>query len=519
MDHRDVMTEADQTSRESLDSDTVTTEVVGRVERGQEAEAKRFHSGSSIAPTESGSKPHIVILGGGPAGVGGAFQLRRADRAHVTLIERSDHVGGNAGSFFESGQWLDYGSHRLHSASDPEVLADIESLLGDDLADRPRNGRIRLRGRWIRFPLQAIDLVLRLDKTFAAGATADMMLRALPSSNGVPADSFASELEKSLGPTICEHFYFPYARKIWGVSPDRLSAIQAKRRVSAGTFQKLIKKVVKPPGSGRFYYPRQGFGQISRAYADAAKKAGADLRLGTTVKKLIRGKKWEVVVARNGVEERLEADQVWSTIPLTIAAEMIEPGPPREVMEATTAIRYRAMLLVYLELDVDRFTPTDAHYFPEENVAMTRLSEPKNYFGHSEPKGRTTLCAEIPCDPSELLWSMSDEELGRHVVEDIRRAGLELPRAPVRTFSRRLPQAYPIYLRGYDEPFQRLDRWLSGIDGFLSYGRQGLFAHDNTHHALFMAYSAVSCLDERGRFDRDRWAECRKIFESHVVED
>ena len=37
------------------------------------------------------------------------------------------------------------------------------------------------------------------------------------------------------------------------------------------------------------------------------------------------------------------------------------------------------MLLVYLQLDVDQFTPTDAHYFPESSIAITRLSEPKNY--------------------------------------------------------------------------------------------------------------------------------------------
>jgi hypothetical protein len=52
----------------------------------------------------------------------------------------------------------------------------------------------------------------------------------------------------------------------------------------------------------------------------------------------------------------------------------------------------------------------------------------------------------------------------------------------------------------------------------LVYGRQGLFAHDNTHHALFMAYSAVDCLTTKG-FDLARWAEYRETFKSHVVED
>ena len=41
----------------------------------------------------------VAILGGGPAGVGGAYQLRKLDRARVTLFEQGASVGGNAGSF------------------------------------------------------------------------------------------------------------------------------------------------------------------------------------------------------------------------------------------------------------------------------------------------------------------------------------------------------------------------------------------------------------------------------------
>ncbi|MCK5642498.1 MAG: FAD-dependent oxidoreductase, partial [Gammaproteobacteria bacterium] len=108
------------------------------------------------------AKPHVVILGAGPAGLGAAFQLTRGALAQVTVLERNSYVGGNAGSFELAGLRVDYGSHRLHPACDPEVLQDIRALLGDDLLDRPRHGRIRLRGRWLHFPLKPLDLALRL---------------------------------------------------------------------------------------------------------------------------------------------------------------------------------------------------------------------------------------------------------------------------------------------------------------------------------------------------------------------
>jgi len=76
-----------------------------------------------------------------------------------------------------------------------------------------------------------------------------------------------------------------------------------------------------------------------------------------------------------------------------------------------------------------------------------------------------------------------------------------------------------VYRRGYEERFARMDSWLGGLNGMLTFGRQGLFAHDNTHHTLAMAYAAADCIDAQGRFDRERWAAHRKAFESHVVED
>jgi len=198
-------------------------------------------------------------------------------------------------------------------------------------------------------------------------------------------------------------------------------------------------------------------------------------------------------------------------------ARLTTPAPP-EASGNTPGIDFRAMLLVYLQLDVDRFTPTDAHYFPEASIAITRLSEPKNYSDLTTPSGSTVLCAELPCAPGDKTWAMSDEELGNLVVRDIRTAGLPLERPPVAVHVKRLRHAYPIYLTGYEKHFDALDAWASQQPRLLTFGRQGLFAHDNTHHALFMAYSAAECLTN-GTFDEARWAEYRKVFARHVVED
>jgi protoporphyrinogen oxidase len=472
------------------------------------------------------SDTRVVILGAGPAGTGAAYRLTRTGAAQATVLEQRDVVGGNAGSFEVDGVWADYGSHRLHPSCDREILGDLRALLGEDLLLRPRHGRIRLRGRWIHFPLKPVDLLLHLPKRFALGVAADMIRKFAPRPNGSP-ETFASVLERALGRTICHDFYFPYARKLWNVAPDELSVTQARRRVSANSLAKMIRKVasavpgLKPPGAGRFFYPRFGYGEISQRLYDAARAAGAEFLLGARITAVERAgnRVTGVRFERDGKEGGISTPLVWSTLPITLLVQCIRPEAPADVLAAAAQISFRGMILIYLVLGQDRFTEYDAHYFPEESVPISRLSEPKNYSGRLDPPGCTVLCAELPADPGSREWAMSDDELGQAMRAWLGQAGLPV-RAPVRrVVTRRLRQAYPVYRAGYEAHFAAVDDWLGRLEGLVTFGRQGLFAHDNTHHALSMAYAAVACLGPDGHFDWGKWRTFRQIFETHVVED
>jgi protoporphyrinogen oxidase len=276
----------------------------------------------------------------------------------------------------------------------------------------------------------------------------------------------------------------------------------------------------KRPGAGRFFYPRRGYGQISEAFHAAAIQAGVHVHLGAAVSGVIveRNRVRGVELTTNGTPDVLPATHVLSTIPLTRLATLVRTDGAPAPQPAVDALRLRAMVLVYLTLDTDRFTEYDAHYFPESSIRITRLSEPKNYSLTLRP-GRTVLCAELPCAADGPEWQMSDSDLGALVCSDLDRAGLG-PMPPVLNVEvRRLPHAYPLYTRGYREAFDALDQWVSGIEGLVTFGRQGLFAHDNTHHTMAMAYALVECLRPDGSLDTDAWARARKSFETHVVED
>ena len=531
----------------------------------------------------------VVVIGAGPAGLSAALDAAEAGH-RCTVVEASGAVGGMAGSFEFAGQRVDYGSHRLHLALGDRQRARFERLLGDDLQVRPRNGRIRLRDRWIGFPLRTWDLLTHVPPSFGLRVATDIVtnpLRRTPAdptrhtaagrlrrTRGMSLDhpsgpSFDTEVRARLGHAMADEFYGPYARKLYGIEPVELDAELAHRRVSATSGTDIVRRVIRAarPIGRQFLYPRRGYGQLSEALADAAVRAGVDLRLNTPATRITldadgaavaierrpttrstaaadasapapapstgaesaspqpdtadtKGSDAASAGGRTAHRTVLEADAVLSTAPVPILAEIVEPAPPAEVTEALARCRTRAMLLVYLAVPRDQYTPFDAHYFPETDTRVARLSEPKNYRDGDDPADQTVLCAEIACWPDDDLWRSHDDQLAELVIEDLERTG-QPPPDPSASTVRRLPSVYPVLESTTKTDRATVNAWITSLapNGLLSFGRQGLTVLDNLHHVLDMGTHAASALTPDGIVETDRWQAALSRFAQHVVED
>jgi protoporphyrinogen oxidase len=318
-------------------------------------------------------------------------------------------------------------------------------------------------------------------------------------------ETFAAVVRSSLGPTLAGRFYEPYAEKLFGVPADRLSAELARRRVGARSGRDLVRRVVRPARErGVFFYPRRGYGQIADALADAAVRAGAQVTTGAEVTRVAAGE--DAVDVHTGDGRSRRASQVWSTLPLSLLARLASAPP--QVAAAAARLRTRPLTLVYVVLATDRWTSFDAHYFPERDVPMVRVSEPKNYRdSRDDPAGVTVLCAEVP----------GEHAGGSEIVEALRGSGLPCP-DPVAIEVRRVAHAYPVYDLGFAGNLAIVDAWAGSLPRVLTFGRQGLFAHDNTHHALAMAWAAAEAA-AGGPVDPRRWHDARRSFLAHVVDD
>ena len=462
----------------------------------------------------------IVILGAGPAGLAAARQLAFAGHK-VVLIERSDKVGGMAASHTVAGQRVDLGSHRLHPATDPDILADLRDLLGDELQVRTRNGRIRLAGRWVAFPLRTADLLRSVGPRFAVGAAFDAATSPLRRAR---ANTFGAHLRSGLGSTVSRAFYEPYAKKLWGTDADELDAALARRRVSARSPLAILRKLVRGarPQGRTFLYPAGGYGRICERLADSAIEAGVDLFLSTEVRGVHIPTGKPVAAKTNATVEleglTIDAHQVLSTIPISSLVGLISPRAPEEIQRAIGRLKHRAMVLVYLVCDQDRYTQFDAHYLPSLDTPISRLSEPKNYRDGADPGGSTVLCCEVPCWVGDETWTASDDQLGVQMAESLVRQGLPKPRL-ITTETRRLPHVYPILRPGYTDDLTTTNAWLSGLDRLVVLGRQGLYTPDNIHHVLRMGIAAADAVNADGSFDRFAWKTALGEFEEFVVED
>ncbi|MBN2535158.1 MAG: FAD-dependent oxidoreductase [Spirochaetales bacterium] len=467
-------------------------------------------------------KKRIIIIGAGPAGLSLAYYLLhgKGKNVSITIVEKEGYAGGIASGFEYRGLIFDYGSHRLHPATGENLLDDIRSLLGDDLLDRPRDGRVRLLGRYVKFPLKLFNFMLHLPITFFLGILADVLSKPFRKKKKNPR-SFSDVLLYGLGKTICTHFYFPYAEKLWGFSPGELSAVQAQRRVSTNNIGKMIMKVLsvipvfRKKGAGRFFYPRKGFIQLFDKFAEKIKEKGGQILLSHELKSIDPAGK--VIITKNDIT--IPYDLAFSTIPIPDLVNALTEKKPDFLVEACKEVKYRGMLFCYLILNTQQFTRYDAHYFPEKGIVFSRLSEPKNYSASGIPEGLTGLCAEIPCKVGGKLWNTKPEEIAGLVIHGLRQVGLPVDGLVKESFIRRTAHAYPSYDLEFEKRIQVIEDYLKTIPDIIPLGRQALFVHDNTHHTIEMGLCAADCILPDGGWDKEKWNGYREMFKTHVVED
>ncbi|MBZ9560112.1 MULTISPECIES: FAD-dependent oxidoreductase [unclassified Modicisalibacter] len=444
---------------------------------------------------------HVAVLGGGPAGLAAAWKLIE-NGCKVTVLEAEDGVGGLAATQVFEGRAgtyrFDFGGHRFLTKN-PELLAFIEQLMGDDLMHAQRSSVIRYQGRTYDYPLSLGNLLRNAPPGLLAGASLDLLNKTLRPPNLEERDdeiSFAEWIEARFGKTLYRNFFEGYTGKLWGIDPRQLSGDWAAQRISLIDLRDVARRLIQRRGDtprtyARHYrYPRHGFGMIFDNLVDLIHRHGGEVITGAPVKGFVReaGRIKAVRFGRDGDEGEMPVDAVISSLPLP---EMVR------MLGGESRLGFRALRFLNMPMRGPDISPHTWQYLSDPDILATRLQEPRRRSPYMAPEGHTSVMLEIPCNVGDATWRMDGETLRERAHADLERLGIPRERATGEHFSAYAAHAYPLMALGYHQERQRNLGYLGRFDNLLMCGRQGTFRYIFTDTAMEMGQLAAQALLEQ----------------------
>ena len=462
---------------------------------------------------------HTVVLGGGICGLAAGFSL--AERGEqVTVLEAQHFLGGLATTLRgKTGAGYDFGPHAYH-ARNQRVLDMFKEIAHDGFPARHKNVRIKFRGKYYKYPLEALDIAKSMSPLLAARAFVDYFIEVLRR-RFRPREIVSAEdwVVQGMGRTLYNMFFGPYTAKVWGMPPSRLAASFAQHRipqinlwkVAVSSFRKGLDKITDSehkyaPLVVELYYPPKGAGLISERMAERIRKASPNNRVCTGT--LVTGIETEgdrVVAVRyrpvattahdneactmasgaesdvqpfefTGPEERIACDRIVNTIPLPALIKLLGPAVPAEAHAAADYLRFRAITIMGLRFARPQALPAMSIYFQDKT--FNRLSETRNYGGTEIcAPDETILLCDITCAVGDAIWTADPWELGKRCAAELAAEGFVKEDELLEAVALRSTSGYPVYMVGYETAIATITEALLPFDGLVTGGRQGLYKY------------------------------------------
>jgi UDP-galactopyranose mutase len=310
-----------------------------------------------------------LIVGAGFAGSVLAERLASQANKRVLVVEKRNHIGGNAYDCFDDAGVLihKYGPHIFHTNS-----ADVFTYLSQFTQWRPYQHRVlaSVMGRLVPMPINLDTINILYGTSFTS-----FELETFFASVAEPRDSIRTSEDvvvSRIGRELYELFFRQYTRKQWGLDPSDLDASVTSRvpvrtnrddRYFTDTYQAM---------------PLHGFTRM-----------------------------FERMLAHPNIKLLLNADyrEIREVIP---HREVIYTGPVDEYFNYRFGkLPYRSINFHFETLDTPQHQPVAVINYPIE-YAYTRVTELKHLTGQTHAK--TTLVTEYPCADGDPYYPVPRPE-------------------------------------------------------------------------------------------------------------
>ena len=444
----------------------------------------------------------VVIIGGGPAGLTGAYELSKLGIKSV-ILEADNQVGGISRTANYKGYRFDIGGHRFFSKV-PYVNQLWQEILGDELLIRPRLSRIHYRGYFFDYPLkplnalmglgpvQSFKICLNLVKTKLFGMKQD--------------DNFENWITNRFGTRLYDIFFKTYTEKVWGISCKEISADWAAQRIKNLSLKQAVRNALLNNGKvnnnnsittliEQFYYPRLGPGMMWERCQELVANQGSPTLLGERVERIFHQKgQVESVVSQNisGECTEITGNQFLSSMPLKQFINALDPLPPDSVLKAANSLRYRDYLTVVLIVNRENVFPDNWIYIHTPEVKMGRIQNYKNWSSHMVPDlSKTSLGLEYFLWEKDEQWNWQDEQLMKLGIDECVQLGIIKSSEVEDGTVVRMPKAYPVYDQNNQKILKTLCQYLKTFTNLQPIGRNGLHRYNNQDHSMLTGVYAA----------------------------
>ena len=445
------------------------------------------------------AKP-VVIMGAGPAGLTAAWQLSKDGQEVIIWEADPSYVGGISRTVLAEGFRFDIGGHRFFSKS-PEVNEVWREIMPDDFIDCPRLSRIYYQGKFFNYPLEAMDAFWKLGplETFRI-VLSYVKARLSPIR---PELSFKQWVVNRFGLRLFNHFFKSYTEKVWGISCDEISADWAAQRIKGLSLREAIFSAFKGKKAAptaktlirSFFYPRLGPGQMWETATAKIQARGGKIFLDRKVQTIHWNETGVTHITGTNHEGEFfqqEGSSFISSIPLQELMLSLDPPPPKEVIAAAKALRYRDFLTVCLVVNRADVFPDTWIYIHDPSVRVGRVQNYKNWSIAMVPDPSvTSLGMEYFCFEGDNLWTASDHDLALLAIKEAVQIGLIKQEEVKDAFAVRMPKAYPIYDQDYHAHVETIREWVCQFANLQPVGRNGMHHYNNQDHSMMTAMLAA----------------------------
>ena len=427
----------------------------------------------------------IVILGGGPCGLGAAWRLSELGHDDWVLFEKSGHWGGLSASYQDpEGFWWDFGGHVLFSHY-RYFDRLMDTLLGkaQGWIDHRREAWIWMQDRFVPYPLQ--NNIHRLPPDIYWECLEGIIDIPKNGSGPDPAH-FGEWITATFGAGLAKWFLTPYNRKVWAYPPEQMDWSWVGERVAPVNLKRILKQSIfneSDPSWGpnaRFRFPLHGgTGNIWRTMAERLPPEKMALNREIIAIDVRRRK----ISFDDGTAENY--DTLFSTMPLT---DLVRLAGSQTSANQAEFLHHSATHVVGLGLKghVPEHLATKCWiYFPEDNCPFYRTTVFSNYSPNNVPDiaSQWSLMMEVSQSP---LKPVHADQVVEDVIQGALNTGLVSSRRDIHhTWHRFEPKGYPTPSLKRNAVLFALLEELEGV-GIYSRGRFGAWRYEvgNMDHCL-----------------------------------